>query len=74
MNNNLIYKNYKEPLTKVVDGHGYYGTIAHTQCGGKIQCHICGFLYKDLSSHLRNTHKMTSKQYRERFQIAKKPR
>ena len=36
---------------------------------GKIQCHICGHWYKDLASHVRQTHNIMAKEYREIYEL-----
>lgn len=63
----LTLKNYKEPLTKIKDGYGWYGTIAITTNGSQIQCHICGKLVEALPGHIYNTHKINTKAYKEKF-------
>ena len=67
----LIYENYKEPLKAIpkTKGHGYYGTIAATDDGMYIQCHICGHLYTNLSMHIR-LHKISGEKYREEYGLA----
>jgi hypothetical protein len=66
----LTLHNYKEPLTKIEGGHGYYGTITATVDGKYIQCHICGDLFENLGNHLRHDHKTNGKEYKERFGLA----
>jgi len=68
----LQYLNYKEPLTKVSNGHGYLGTLAQTHDGSKVQCHICGELYYNLGAHIFNSHQMKAKEYRKKFQLGKR--
>lgn len=63
----LTLHNYKEPLTPVSDGYGYFGTIKSTNDGKYIQCHICGKLYANLGGHLYRTHKISGHSYKERF-------
>ena len=68
----LTYLNYKEPLREVEDGYGYIGTLAQTEDGEKVQCHICGELFYNLGSHIHSTHGMKAKEYREKFQLNKR--
>jgi len=68
----LIYLNYKEPLTTVEDGHGYLGALAQTTDGHKVQCHICGELYYNLGSHVFTTHQLKAVEYREKFQLGRR--
>lgn len=35
--------------------------------GEKIQCDICGKWYKQVGSHIWNTHKITAKEYRKKY-------
>lgn len=78
MINKIKYKNefltlqhYKEPLTKVKSGYGYYGCLLSTLDGSKIQCHICGKLFQSLVFHLPSAHDINTKDYRERFGLAR---
>lgn len=67
----LVFKNYKEPIKAIPKnkGVGYYGIIMTTENGEYIQCHICGELHRQLSTHL-NLHKTTVTEYKEEFGIA----
>lgn len=67
----LVYLNYKEPLTKIEEGYGYYGTIAQTPDKKHVQCHICGTLAYNLGSHIHNSHGLKAKEYRQQFKLAK---
>lgn len=64
---------YKEPLKPVPRkwGVGYYGAIQVTLDGEKIQCHMCGKLFKNLSFHIRNVHFVNAKEYKSFFQLAR---
>jgi hypothetical protein len=64
----LTLKNYKEPLTKVKNGYGWYGTIACTIDGKEIQCHICGALVQSLTGHIK-THEIKTREYKEKFKL-----
>ncbi len=66
----LIFYNYKEPLTEVKGGYGYYGVVLSTKDGSGIQCHICGNVFKNLSLHILNTHEKSVKEYKTQFQLA----
>lgn len=68
----LQFKNYKEPISKVVDGFGYNGVILQSVDGDKLQCHICGELFGDLTLHVNRKHKISIPNYKARFGIAKK--
>lgn len=70
----LTLSHYKEPLKAIKPsvGYGYYGTIAGTIDGTALQCHICGQLESHLATHIRNSHNMTCREYREKFQLTKK--
>ncbi len=69
----LIYSNYKLPLLVIpkTKGHGYYGAIAQTKDGTKIQCHVCGEMKESLALHLRE-HELTALAYKDKFKLAHK--
>ena len=64
----LIYEHYKEPLQKVEDGFGYYGTLAMTDDKENVQCHECGKLFPHLGLHARQ-HGMTAGEYKEKYKL-----
>jgi len=64
----LILGPYKEPLRKIENGHGYFGALSF-DVEGRLQCHVCGEVFDNLSAHLR-THKISVKEYRSKFGIA----
>lgn len=68
----LTIKHYKEPLLPIPKnkGYGYYGALLITLDGDKVQCHICGETYRQLSLHIYQTHKMKVAEYREKFQLS----
>lgn len=66
----LILNNYKEPLTPVQDGFGYLGTLAARDDGSALQCHICGAEKMSLALHVRNAHKISADEYRQRFELS----
>lgn len=61
--------NYKEPLAKVEDGHGFYGTLAQTKNRDLVQCHICGDLVENLGTHAWVKHEMRAREYRIKFRL-----
>lgn len=58
---------YIPPFEKVKDGFGFMGVIVEDYKTQKIQCHICGEWLEMFNSHLAQTHKMTSNEYRDKF-------
>ena len=68
----LQHLNYKEPLTKVEDGHGYYGTLSQTKNGELVQCHICSELVENLGTHVWVKHNVRAVEYREKFKLGKR--
>jgi hypothetical protein len=68
---NLTYLNYKEPLKPVEEGFGFLGTLAQTETGDEVQCHICGGLYENLGHHAWVRHRIKAKEYRVKFQLGK---
>jgi len=65
----LVYLNYKEPLKKVEEGFGFLGTLAQTENGEEVQCHICGGVYENLGNHVWQKHEMKARDYRAKFQL-----
>lgn len=70
---NLTFKHYKEPLREIPrrDGVGYYGAVLMTKDLDKIQCHVCGGVFRSLVGHIK-THDMNTKTYKEKYKLAKK--
>lgn len=66
----IQFYGYKEPLTKIKDGYGYYGVVAYSLDNKTIQCHICGKLYRSLSNHVQ-MHDLTIMEYKDKFQLAR---
>lgn len=66
---NLTYLNYKEPLRPVEDGFGFFGTIAQTEEGEEVQCHICGGTYSNLGHHAWVRHGIKAREYRIKYQL-----
>lgn len=68
----LTIHHYKEPLKSIpkVVGVGFYGCLLGTIDGAKVQCHICGGLYDELQAHVRQSHKLSVPDYREKFELS----
>ena len=66
---NLVYLNYKEPLLPVTDGHGFQGTLAQTEDGKAVQCHICGNQFYNLGAHVFSQHGLRAAEYRQKFSL-----
>lgn len=66
----ILYRDYKEPLTPVGGGFGYMGTIGITKDGTKIQCHVCGGLFEHLSHHVHAKHGLKAQEYRQKFGLS----
>lgn len=62
-----VLMGYKEPLTKVTDGYGYYGTIAYDKSEKFTQCHMCGFFFDNLHLHVALKHDKTTREYKLNF-------
>jgi hypothetical protein len=58
---------YKDPMQPVVQGFGFVGAITRTTDGEKIQCHICGYFFNNLGSHVRIAHTITAREYKYKF-------
>lgn len=69
-NSILTFYNYKEPLKKIENGFGYYGTLAVTKDGTGVQCHICGQIHERLDNHVYKIHKMKVSEYKKKFGLA----
>lgn len=67
----LSYLNYKEPLKPVLEGYGFFGTLAQTEDATEVQCHICGKLVQNLGHHAWVRHQIKAKEYRSRFQLGR---
>ncbi len=62
----VTFYNYKEPLMKFSDGHGYVGALLFDGYSGKVQCHLCGEWFEALSgNHLAREHSMDAEQYKK---------
>lgn len=54
-----IYKGVP-PFMKYENGFGYIGVLLEDKESGKLQCHLCGHLVKNLSKHIFHKHKNTT--------------
>lgn len=63
---NVTFYNYKEPLMKFDDGHGFIGALLFDTETDKVQCHFCGEWYFALSPHIAKEHNMTASAYKEK--------
>lgn len=68
----IIYPDYKEPLWKVNEGYGFYGTMGHSEDGRFVQCHECGGLFGNLGQHAQKKHDLKSTEYRQKYQLMAK--
>lgn len=68
----LTLKHYKEPLKPISakNGYGYYGALQITLDGDKIQCHQCGLLFQNLSRHILQTHKISSRDFKIKYKLS----
>lgn len=67
----LMLYNYKEPLKKVDRGFGYQGVLLSSLNGDKVQCHICGNLFRNLTHHILLAHEISNKDYKIKFGLAR---
>tara|TARA_R110000868_G_scaffold411107_1_gene701829 strand:- start:1604 stop:2416 length:813 start_codon:yes stop_codon:yes gene_type:complete len=72
MKTNLIplYK-AEPPFMDFTSGYGYLGVILQDINSGKIQCHLCGKLFKGLNTHLFRKHEINSTEYKEKTGLNK---
>lgn len=71
--NELVFSNYKEPLKPIEKnkGYGYYGAILMDKQGEKIQCHLCGLMFKSVGTHIFAAHGLRADDYRTKFELAR---
>jgi len=60
----------KPPLQKA--GHGYLGVMRQNSDGSRVQCHDCGGLYGSLQTHIRRTHGISAREYRDKYGLLMK--
>jgi len=53
------------PFIKFPMGYGYMGVIMQSSRTGKIQCHLCGKLFKSVGRHVSHAHDMSGEEYKE---------
>jgi hypothetical protein len=63
--NEVFYYGYKDPLKRYAKGFGYVGVLAYNKEKDKVQCHICGRLFKNVGSHAALYHKIGKEKYKE---------
>lgn len=61
---NVTFYNYKEPLMKFDEGHGYVGALIYDGTSGKIQCHFCGEWFDALGNHINKEHALKAIDYK----------
>lgn len=61
----VVFYNYKEPLMRFKEGHGFIGALIFDTDTKKIQCHICGKWFDVLANHLAREHNMSSASYKD---------
>lgn len=66
----LVFYNYKEPLKPIVGGYGFHGVVLSNKEGTGIQCHICGEMFMNLSSHVMQAHEIKVRDYKEKYGLA----
>src|SRR5690606_15648799 len=61
---------YKDPLVKIDNGYGYFGTIVVDKpTESCVQCHVCGFYFATLGQHIKE-HDINPSEYKEKFGLA----
>ncbi len=66
----LTFYGYKEPLKKYTPGYGYYGVVSYNKERDKVQCHICGRLFKNVGSHAALLHGIGKQEYKKQTGLA----
>lgn len=61
----VLYYGYKEPLKKYEKGFGYIGVVSYSKEKDKVQCHICGRMFRNVGSHSALNHKISAEKYKE---------
>jgi hypothetical protein len=62
----VLFYGYKEPLRKYDGGFGYQGVLSYSKTHDKVQCHMCGKLFRSLNNgHLMQVHGVTAYEYKE---------
>lgn len=55
---------FKDPLTPIKKGFGFYGTLAYNEAKTHTQCFICGFFFENLGIHVSKIHGKKARDYR----------
>lgn len=58
-----LYKG-EPPFMNYTKGFGYLGVILQDKTTGKIQCHLCGKLFKSVSKHIWHKHEINDFEYK----------
>jgi hypothetical protein len=58
---------YIPPFERVENGFGFHGLLVEDSTSGKLQCHICGRWFEQMSIHLKNIHSLNCKEYKIKF-------
>lgn len=67
----VIFYGYKEPLRKFDGGFGYMGVLSYSKEKDKVQCHICGRMFRAINNgHLGKVHKTTALEYKLRVGLS----
>lgn len=61
----VTFYNYKMPLMKFDEGHGFIGTLCFDGKTDEIQCHFCGEWFGSLPHHLAREHNMSAAEYKK---------
>lgn len=63
----VIFYGYKPPFRKFEGGFGYEGVLMYSKSEGKVQCHLCGGLFRMLNNgHLVKVHGITAAEYKDK--------
>jgi len=67
----LVFYNYKAPLTPLSkgEGYGYDGVLLYSKDALKVQCHVCGMLFRNVATHANFSHGLTAVQYKKKFHL-----
>lgn len=66
----LVFYGYKEPLKKYAGGFGYMGVVSYSKEHDRIQCHICGRLFRNVGSHAKFAHGLTAQAYKAKVGLS----
>ena len=61
----VLFYGYKDPLRKFEGGFGYVGVLRYSKDQDKVECHLCGRLFRMLNNgHLGKVHGITAREYK----------